>query len=107
MVAINSLLFAAITLVSSAQATDTLTIYHNNKFAVQACKGLIGKTAVLFNETTDKAGFCNVKNQQALGTMAECIELMPHKDSRKEFLKTCKKFNLTEEDYLDSWKNST
>ena len=49
MVAINSLLFAAITLVTSAQATDTLTIYHNNKFAVQACKGLIGKTAVLFN----------------------------------------------------------
>lgn len=107
MVAINSLLFAAITLVSSAQATDTLTIYHNNKFAVQACKGLIGKTAVLFNETTDKAGFCNVKNQQALGTMAECIELMPHKDSRKEFLKTCKKFNLTEEDYLAAWKNAT
>ena len=64
MVAINSLLFAAITLVSSAQATDTLTIYHNNKFAVQACKGLIGKTAVLFNETTDKAGFCNVKTNK-------------------------------------------
>ena len=93
MVAINSLLFAAITLVSSAQA-DTLTIYHNNKFAVQACKGLIGKTAVLFNETTDKAGFCNVKTNKLLGTMAECIELMPHKDSRKEFLKTCKNSTL-------------
>ena len=39
--------------------------------------------------------------------MAECIELMPHKDSRKEFLKTCKNSTLLKKITLAAWKNAT
>ncbi|EMG48258.1 hypothetical protein G210_1192, partial [Candida maltosa Xu316] len=103
----QSIIFLVAYLLSFSQATQTVHFYHNNEFAVPACSGYIAKVATLFNATTDKVGFCNVKNQQALGTMAECIELMPHKNSRKEFLKSCKKHNLTEEAYLNALQNAT
>lgn len=92
--------------VASVQAKTTY-IYHENTFAVDGCQKLIAKVATLFNATTDKKGFCNVKNQQALGTMTHCIEGMPYKDARQNFLLSCKKYNLTETQYLASFDNAT
>lgn len=82
-------------------------LYHKDNFVVQACSSLIGKTALLFNSTLDKAGFCNVKNQQALGTMAHCIEQLPYKTSRSIFLESCAKYNLTEEQFMAAYENAT
>ncbi|KAI5962080.1 uncharacterized protein KGF55_003155 [Candida pseudojiufengensis] len=91
-------------------------IYKANKFEsnfpVQACQGLIGKTANFFTNVTaeSKIGYCKIKNQPALGTMAQCIELLDqkkNKNSRKFFLKSCKKFNLTEDQYLQAFHNAT
>ncbi|EMG45941.1 Likely ferric reductase, partial [Candida maltosa Xu316] len=107
MLAIRSIIFLVACLFASSQAGNTLHIYHNDEFSVQACTGYIPKVATLFNATTDKVGFCNVKNQQALGTMAQCIEMMPHKNARKEFLASCKKYNLTESLYLAALENAT
>ncbi|RCK56646.1 putative ferric reductase transmembrane component [Candida viswanathii] len=87
MVAINSVALLLFTFISATQAVGDYHIYHYDEFAVQACTGYLGKLVTFFNSTTDKVGFCNVKNQPALGTMAECIELMPWKDARHEFLK--------------------
>lgn len=107
MVAINSIVLLVFIFITSTQAVGDFHIYHYSEFSVQACSGYLGKLVTLFNSTTDKAGFCNVKNQPALGTMAECIELMPREDARAEFLKLCKKYNLTEEAYLAALQNAT
>ncbi|RCK59238.1 Candidapepsin-10 [Candida viswanathii] len=83
MVASRSIFFLVLTSIASVTALGDFHIYHNDEFAVEACTGYLGKLVTYFNSTTDKVGFCNVKNQPALGTMAECIEMMPHKDARK------------------------
>ncbi|EER35529.1 hypothetical protein CTRG_00268 [Candida tropicalis MYA-3404] len=106
MVAGRSYIVLLVTLITSVYSLGDFHIYHNNEFAVEACTGYLGKLVTFFN-TTDKIGFCNVNNQPALGTMAECIELMPHKNARKEFLESCKKYKLTEEEYLAALQNAT
>ena len=106
MVAGRSYIVLLVTLITSVYSLGDFHIYHNNEFAVEACTGYLGKLVTFFN-TTDKIGFCNVNNQPALGTMAECIELMPHKNARKEFLELCKKYKLTEEEYLAALQNAT
>ncbi|CAI5759500.1 unnamed protein product [Candida verbasci] len=94
--------------ISYSQAViGAFQIYHNYDFPVQACSGLIGKTAVYFNSTLEPNGYCNFHNQPALGTMAECIEMIPLQNSRKLFLKSCKKLNLTEDQYLKALQNAT
>ncbi|KAI3403164.2 hypothetical protein KGF56_004053 [Candida oxycetoniae] len=95
-------------LLGLTEAENNFKIYHADEFPVQACTGLLGKTAK-FDESK-KPTYCSAKNQPALGTMAECIERLAktrNKNSRRLFLKSCKKQNLTEEKYLDAFANAT
>ncbi|CAK9441175.1 uncharacterized protein LODBEIA_P50440 [Lodderomyces beijingensis] len=105
------LLILATSLIPAAQAAGDFEIYHADDFPVQACTGLLGKTANFFeSKKVAKDAYCSVKNQQALGTMAECIERLQESrnhNSRKLFLKSCKKSNLTEAKYLDAYHNAT
>ncbi|ODV78161.1 uncharacterized protein CANTADRAFT_7613 [Suhomyces tanzawaensis NRRL Y-17324] len=107
MVRLSNALAGALTL-SSAFALNGVIIYHKKDLAIEACTLLIAKSATLFNKT-DKAGYCSVKNQQALGTMAHCMEQLPYKKSRQSFLDYCDKKNhsITEEQYLAAYDNAT
>ncbi|KAG5418859.1 hypothetical protein I9W82_003577 [Candida metapsilosis] len=111
MVSLNKSLYALLSLclVSRVSAGDGYQIYHADDFPVQACTGVIGKTATFFGEDVTN-GFCDVDNQPALGTMAECIEMMmnyKNKNSRKLFLASCKKKKLTEDQYFAALQNAT
>ncbi|KAI5962860.1 hypothetical protein CANMA_003635 [Candida margitis] len=111
MVSFSKSLFAllSVCLVSVNASDDGYTIYHADDFPVQACTGIIGKTATFFPSTA-KNGYCDVNNQPALGTMAECIEMMmnyKNKNSRKLFITSCKKKNLTEDQYYAALQNAT
>lgn len=105
MVAINKLALAAV-FMGLTQAEVAFHINRKKEFAVQACTALVGKTATYFLPT-DKVGYCNVNNQPALGTYAYCIEQIPYKDARKNFLDSCAPFHLTEEQYLDAYHNAS
>ena len=109
---LSLLLFIFTSLVlQPAIAASGFEIYHADEFPVLACTGYLGKIVTYFNATAvPKGGYCSVNNQPALATMAECIEILAknrHKDSRKLFLASCKKSNLTEEEYLDAYNNAT
>lgn len=111
MVSLNKSIYTLISLclASVYAGKDGYQIYHADDFPVQACTGVIGKTATFFGEDV-KNGYCDIGNQPALGTMAECIEYMmnyKNKNSRKLFLKSCKKKNLTEDQYFAALQNAT
>ncbi|KAK6455032.1 ferric reductase [Scheffersomyces xylosifermentans] len=106
MVSLKQAAIATAFCLSFANAEVAFHIYHESEFAVMACTALVGKTALYFSKT-DKIKYCNVHNQPALGTYAHCIEQIPYKDARKNFLDSCAPFNLTEEQYLAAYNNAT
>ncbi|KAI5949920.1 hypothetical protein KGF54_005398 [Candida jiufengensis] len=108
---LNSLILLTIFFLLNLGSCD-FKIYHADDFPVQACQGLIGKTANFFKNATAEAktGYCKIKNQPALGTMVQCIEVLNkerNSNSRKLFLKSCKKSNLTEALYMEALQNAT
>ena len=85
---------------------DGELVYHKSDIAVLVCGSVIGKVALFFEET-DAVGFCNVDNQQALGTMAHCLKQIPQREGVKAFLKSCESYGLTEEDLYLAYSNAT
>jgi predicted ferric reductase len=83
-------------------------IYHYNTLAWQGCSGILAKNVLLFS-SKDKAGYCNVKNQPALGTMAHCIRMLPHhaEGAEQDFIKSCAKYHLTQEEFDHAYDNAT
>lgn len=81
--------------------------YHKDGFSVSVCSSLISKKAAYFNATLDKVGYCNVNNQPALGSMASCITRLPWKNSVQNFMDSCKKYDLTYEQFHAALENAT
>lgn len=91
----------------SVAADDSgLVISHYDQLAVDGCTALIAKNALYFKKT-DKAGFCNVKNQPALGTMAHCLRDVPNPKAVDRFLQTCEPFDLTLAQFDAAFDNAT
>lgn len=106
MVSIKSL--GTIFLLSSAAlADDGVVIYHKGDLIAKTCITTLNKVVVLFNSTTDKVGYCNVKNQPALGSMATCLKMSKNQQAIDSFIKLCAKYNLTEEQFQTSYENAT
>lgn len=106
MVSLSSL--ATVLLLSSTTlAVEGVTIYHKDDLIVSTCKTMLGKAAVLFNATTDKAGYCNRKNQQALGSMATCLKMSKNEQAVDTFITLCAKYNLTAEQFIASYNNAS
>lgn len=104
---VSKLLASFFVLLAVLADDDTgLQIYKKTELGVMACESLLGKTALYFKKK-DKVGYCNVKNQPALGAMAHCLKEIPNPGSIDYFLKECKKFNLTEEKFLAAFDNAT
>lgn len=100
-------LLAAVCLASPVLASsDGFMIYHKNQLTVDACESIIEKTATLFGKK-DEAAFCNVKNQPALGSMAQCLKQMPNPKAVGVFIDGCSEYNLTETQFWDAYKNAT
>lgn len=106
MVSLTKLFFAASLTAATVHAGDGFMIYHKNQLTVDACETILGKTATLFGKT-DKAEYCNVKNQPALGSMAHCLKQMPNPKAVGVFLSGCSKYKLTEEELTDAYVNAT
>ncbi|KAK6462664.1 ferric reductase [Scheffersomyces coipomensis] len=104
MVSFKSALFVIACLTSISSASDDFEIFHESTFPNLACTALIGKMATFF---TKGGSYCDVKLQQALGTYTHCLETIPDPNARKNFLISCAAYNLTEEQYLDSYNNAT
>ncbi|KAK6198924.1 ferric reductase [Scheffersomyces amazonensis] len=102
-VKLTAALFVA-TLLSAVQAEDAFEIYHEAAFPNMACTALIAKTATLISK---KGSYCDIKNQPALGTMTHCLSVIPDPNAKANFIKSCAKFNLTEEQYTDAFNNAT
>ena len=66
---------------------DGELVYHKSDIALLVCESVIEKVALFFEET-DAVGFCNVDNQQALGTMAHCLKRIPQREGVKAFLRS-------------------
>lgn len=93
-------------LASTALASDGVVIFRKDDLTVSACELIIGKAALYFKKT-DKKGYCNVKNQPALGSMAHCLKLMPTAGGVDSFLKLCAQYNLTEALFEAAYENAT
>lgn len=106
MVAIKKLAAGAAVLSTALADIDGTTLVHKDQIPALACLTLIAKS-VIFTKAKD-GGYCSVKNQPALGTMAHCLMLMPHKGGIDYFIyHTCAKNNLTEEQFMDAYNNAT
>lgn len=102
-----SALLALFAAASGVAAEGTgLKISHHDQLAVDACTALIAKNALYFEET-DEAGFCNVKNQPALGTMAHCLRQLPNSKGVDRFLVNCEPFSLTLSQFDAAFDNAT
>lgn len=99
---------AAAALLLSAVAGDEVAniIYHNRDIAVSACSTYLTKTATLFG-AKDKKKFCNVKAQQALGSMANCLHVLNQTGSIDSFLRSCQHTNLTRKQFDAAYQNAT
>uniref|UniRef100_A0A0L0P5E6 FAD-binding FR-type domain-containing protein n=1 Tax=Candidozyma auris TaxID=498019 RepID=A0A0L0P5E6_CANAR len=106
MVSLVKLTTAVCLAASTALAADGFEIYHKNELTVEACEKILGKTATLFAKK-DKAGYCNVKNQPALGSMAHCLKDMPNPKAIGVFIEGCSKYHLTEQEFWDAYENAT
>lgn len=99
-------LVATACLLATSTADTGIFKYHKDSLTVQACTSVLGKTATLFGKK-DKKKYCNVKNQPALGSMAQCLHDMPHKGKTIEvFLDSCKKYKLTLEEFQAAYENA-
>ncbi|KAF7581838.1 FAD-binding domain family protein [Clavispora lusitaniae] len=106
MVAIKKLAAGAAVLSTALADIDGTTLVHKDQIPALACSTLIAKS-VIFTKAKD-GGYCSVKNQPALGTMAHCLMSMPHKGGIDYFIyHTCAKNNLTEEQFMDAYNNAT
>lgn len=105
MLSIRSLLAGAC-FFAGALASEGELIYRKSDIAVLVCESVIEKAALLFEET-DLVGFCNVDNQQALGTMAHCLKQVAHKGSVEAFIKSCEPYGLTEKEFELAYSNAT
>lgn len=92
---------------SAAIADEGLVIYHKDQLIVKTCIGMLGKTAILFDAAADKSGYCNVKNQPALGSMATCLEMSKNQQAIDTFIRSCAKYNLTENQFKASFENAS
>ncbi|PVH16739.1 uncharacterized protein CXQ87_004291 [Candidozyma duobushaemuli] len=101
-------LFAAVcvTAATASASSDGFMIYHKNQLTVDACDTILGKTVTLYGKK-DKAAYCNVDNQPALGSMAHCLKQMPNPKAVGVFLEGCSKYKLTEEQLWDAYDNAT
>lgn len=103
----RTFLLAAACLLKGVFASDGgELVYHKADIAVLVCESVI-EDNVLYFKKTDLIGFCNVDNQQALGTMAHCLHKIPQKGSVLAFVKSCSEFGLTEKDVKDAYSNAT
>lgn len=104
MVSPTKLLLAAASLATAVQAD--VQLYHKDPITVQACTAVFTKNVVFFTKK-DKVGYCNVKNQPALGSMAMCLNVMPHRKGIDYFINSCAEYNLTEDAFWASYENAT
>lgn len=93
-------------LAATVLADDGVELFHRDQLTIDACRAIIKKTAIFFT-SKDKVGFCNVKNQPALGTMALCLDVMPHKHAIDYFIDECSKYNLTHDQFWAAHDNAT
>jgi predicted ferric reductase len=107
MVALNNVLLAWTCLFITVQAR-AFKMSHYKTLAWEGCSGILAKNALFFTKK-DKVGYCNVKNQPALGTMAHCIRMLPHhqEDAEQDFIESCAKYHLTQEDFDHAYDNAT
>ncbi|KAG7194424.1 uncharacterized protein KQ657_004637 [Scheffersomyces spartinae] len=96
----------AATLLLTAAAHKVNIIYHNRDIAVKACSTYLTRTATLHGKK-DKKGFCNVKAQQALGSMANCLHVLNQTGSIDSFLDSCKHTNLTRAQFDAAYLNAS
>jgi len=106
MVSFTKLASAALLAATVLADDDGVKLYSKDELTVGACQVIFKKNVIFFKK--DKAGFCNVKNQPALGTMAMCLNVMPHKHAIDYFIEdVCAPFNLTHEAFWASYENAT
>lgn len=113
MVSLTKLAVGAVSLATAAQAShyeaydgDGIQIFHKDHIAVDSCMAVFKKNLIFFGKK-DKVGYCNVKNQPALGSMAMCLNVQPHKKGIDYFIKTCSDYNLTEQAFWAAYDNAT
>lgn len=97
---------ACLALASLVMAEDAVKIYTKDELTYTACVQILKKTALFF-KATSKIGYCNVKTQQALGSMAYCLKMMPHEGGLDYFIDLCSAYNLTYLDVEDAYNNAT
>lgn len=105
MVSFTKIAVAASLALAVAAGDGGVQIYHKDQLTIDACTAVFKKSVIFYKK--DKKGFCNVKNQPALGTMAMCLKLMPHPNAIPFFIDSCAKYNLTTEDFEASLANAT
>lgn len=81
-------------------------LFHKAGVANTACTSLIGSKALYF-PPKDEEGFCDVKNQPALGTYAHCLVQINETGSISNFIKGCENSELTTTVFWDSYYNAT
>lgn len=105
---VSSRILAVLAVLSATtMADDSIQIYHKDAIIISTCTSMLGKAAVLFNATADTAGYCNVKNPAALGSMANCIMQSKNEKAIGTFIDQCAPYNLTEDQFMASYKNAT
>lgn len=98
--------------VVSAASLDTYTsgfrmIRHRSELTVLACQAVLEKQALYFEET-DPLGYCNVENQPALGSLANCLTLTNNTKAIDVFVKDCAtKTDFTMDDFNAAYENAT
>ncbi|CAK7895112.1 ferric/cupric reductase transmembrane component 1 [[Candida] anglica] len=94
-------LATSVTLVAAME--ELKLIYSEPEIRFLACTGLLAKTATLFGKK-DKKGYCNVKNQVALGSAAHCFVDNMNKKGVNYFIEECE---ITEEQFYAAYDNAT
>lgn len=106
MVSFKKLASAALLAATVYADDDGVMLFQRDDLTIAACKAVFAKNVIFFTKK-DKVGFCNVRNQPALGTMAMCLNVMPHRHAIDYFIDGCSEYNLTHEQFWDSYENAT
>ncbi|KAM9907799.1 hypothetical protein OXX79_000749 [Metschnikowia pulcherrima] len=87
---------------------------HKNELAFAACKEVLDKTIHFFDTTTtgvtkiwSGGGYCDKHLQQAFGSMAHCLKSLPTNKGIPAFLKVCKSYNVTMQDFVNAYTNAS
>ncbi|KAM9909394.1 hypothetical protein OXX69_005471 [Metschnikowia pulcherrima] len=87
---------------------------HKNELAFAACKEVLDKTIHFFDTTTtgvteipSGGGYCDKNLQQAFGSMAHCLKSLPTNKGIPAFLKVCKSYNVTMQDFVHAYTNAS